>query len=131
MTEDEFADEMNKVSYEDGDRAWFTMMPNMIDDLSLDVYTFRLYMHLRRVAGENGICFQSTSTMEKWCKMSRHMVIESKKRLVEAKLITIKKVVAKNGGRSCDHIKIVNMWERNYKSYAADKVHPNDIKAST
>ncbi|GAF99333.1 unnamed protein product, partial [marine sediment metagenome] len=50
--------EQNQVRSED--RAYFTMMPNIIDDMGLDPYAFRLYVHLRRVAGENGACWQST-----------------------------------------------------------------------
>lgn len=121
--------EDNEIRYEDGERAWFTMIPNCIDDhMDLDVYSFRLYVHLRRVAGEDGICFQSTNTLKKWCKMSGHKIVESKKRLVKAGLIKVNKVVAKNGGRSCDHIRITNIWEHNFKYYSEEKVHPNDIE---
>jgi hypothetical protein len=52
-------------------RRYFTIIPNMVDDLGLSPYAYRLYGHFRRVAGEAGECWQSTATLAETCKMSR------------------------------------------------------------
>jgi hypothetical protein len=72
-------------------RLYRTEIPNLIDDMNLSVYAFRLYVHLKRVAGASneGACWQSTRTLATHCGMSASKVSESKQELVDAGLIEI------------------------------------------
>ena len=42
----------NLICDHSNDRNHFTIIPNIIDDLGLYVYAYRLYGHIKRVAGE-------------------------------------------------------------------------------
>jgi hypothetical protein len=102
-------------------RKYRIEIPNLIDDMKLSVYAFRLYVHLKRVAGAgNGACFQSTRTLAKACRMSMGKVSESKKELEAAKLIRIET----REEWSTDHIRIVDIWRKNFEHYATDDPTP-------
>src|SRR5687768_6521811 len=58
-------------------------LPNVIDDLKLKPCAFRLYVHMRRVAGESGECWQSTKTLAAACSMSTGSVSGAKKELLK------------------------------------------------
>lgn len=92
-------------------RTHYSMIPNIIDDLDLSPYDVRLYMHIKRVAGENGTCFQSLKTMSDACRMSRPMVCKSKERLENMGLIAIKKGDPLN--HICDTLLIIDIWDKN------------------
>jgi len=100
-------------------RSWFTMLPNIVDDMGLDPYAFRLYVHLRRVAGEHGACWQSTETLKDLCKMSMGAVSKAKQTLVKAGLIRIEE--RKRNGTMHHHITIVDIWARNFAHYASQQ----------
>lgn len=99
-------------------RSYRTEIPNLIDDMDLSVYAFRLYVHLKRVAGAStdGACWQSTRTLASHCGMSASKVSESKQELVEAGLIMIEQGDHPKG--KSDVITIVNVWPRNFTKYA-------------
>jgi DNA-binding MarR family transcriptional regulator len=80
-------DEQYRIIDEASPRTNFTMVPNIVDDMMLSPHAFRLYIHFRRVAGENRLCYQSVKTLAMICKMSTGMVSQAKKELVEAGLI--------------------------------------------
>jgi hypothetical protein len=100
------------VADKSNDRAYFSLMPNMLDDL-LDPYEYRLYAHFKRVCGESGTCWQSTTTIAEACKMSVGKVSEAKGRLQELGLITIEEKTRPNGGRPYHSITINDVWARN------------------
>ena len=96
-------------------RLYRTEIPNLIDDINLSVYAFRLYVHLKRVAGASneGACWQSTRTLATHCGMSASKVSESKQELVDAGLIEIEP-----GDRTkSDTMTIVNVWPQNFAKY--------------
>lgn len=99
------------------DRKWYTMIPNIVDDMGLDPYAFRLYAHLRRVAGDTGACWQSTDTLAKHCKMGEGSVSKAKQALKAAKLIRIE-LRTRNGTRY-HHITIIDIWAKNMAVYEA------------
>lgn len=103
------------------ERKYFTMLPNLIDDLGLSVYAFRLYCHIKRVTGEDGMCWQSTERLSKACRMSVHSVVDAKKELADAKLITIKSVKRPGGGRDFHVITIRDVWGKNLNHCVAMK----------
>jgi hypothetical protein len=93
----------------------FTMLPNMIDDLDLSLIAFRLYVHLKRVVGETGICWQSTSTMAKACKMSGGSISAAKGELETNGLIYVSKVGGAGGLH--DEIVLADIWDKNREFY--------------
>src|SRR5574340_824381 len=68
-----------------------TEFPNLIDDMNLSVYAYRLYGRLKRVAGDAGECWQSTHTLSTSCSMSAGSVLKAKQELVNKGLIRIEK----------------------------------------
>ena len=72
-----------------GERKFFIMIPFLIDDMGLSKNAVRLYLHLKRRAGENNLCFENGRNLARWCKMSTGTVSAAKKELEEAGLITV------------------------------------------
>jgi hypothetical protein len=103
-----------KIS-EEGKRSNFTIIPNMIDDLDLSPFAVRLYIHLKRVAGEDGECFQSGNTLSKSCKMSVGSIHNAKKELVDKGLVKVevKKSTYATGANTYHLITIVDVWAKN------------------
>lgn len=104
--------------YDEGDlRKYRTEIPNIIDDMHLSPHAYRLYGHLKRVAGAGGgSCWQNTETLSKACDMATGMISKAKAELVKAGLIVIdKKRVGKN---DVDDIKIVDIWAENFAAFA-------------
>jgi hypothetical protein len=110
--------DVDVVADKSNDRRYFTVVPNIVDDSDLDPFAFRLYVHLKRVAGETGRCTQSTSTLATACKMSRPVVVDAKKTLVEKGLITIDVVAGEHPGRPYHEITIKDIWQENITSFA-------------
>lgn len=118
------------ITAQESPRKFFTMIPNLIDDMALDPYAFRLYVHLRRVAGEQGACWQSTRTLASACRMSTGKVSAAKKALLDEGLIILEKRAGDTG--NYDHITIVDIWEENIQAYeATESVHVVNASASS
>ena len=111
-----------KVLYQvrdEGDsRKYYTTIPNIIDDMDLSVYAYRLYGHLKRVAGDGGKCWQSTETLAKACGMGWATVSRAKTELVNKELIIIEQVKNPQGGKDFHNITITDVWEKNIIKYA-------------
>lgn len=94
-----------------------TEIPNIIEDMDLSVYAFRLYVRLKRVAGDDGKCFYTTRELAEQCRMSVGAVSNAKQELVEKDLIRID-----SGGQWVrDNITIVDMWPANFAYFAQEK----------
>ena len=96
-------------------RKFFTIVPNIIDDMDLSLIAFRLYHHYKRVAGDNGACWQSVETLAKACKMSVGSVVKARKELEAAGLIEITYQYNPHGGRNYNTITVTDLWEQNIK----------------
>ena len=97
-------------------RDKFILIPNFIDDLGLTPHAVRLFMRIKRRAGEieNGACWESTTNLAKGCKMSAGMVVKAKKELAKAGLILIEKKQGKHGGLPYHEITIAeDIWLKN------------------
>jgi len=94
-----------------------TEIPNMVEEMDLSVYAFRLYVRLKRVAGDEGKCFYSTRQLAEQCRMSVGAVSKAKQELVDADLIRIERA----GDWERDNITIVDMWPANFAYFAQDK----------
>ena len=111
--------------YDEGDlRKYRTEIPNIVDDMNLTPHAYRLYGHLKRVAGaKEGSCWQNTDTLAQICNMSTGMVSRAKGELVEAGLIVIgKKRVGRN---EVDNIRILDIWARNFAAYGPQTATPS------
>lgn len=93
-----------------------TEIPNVIFDLKLDVYEFVLYSHLKQIAGDRGMCFQSNTTLAERIGCGITKLKEAKTSLQERGLITITKRTNPNGGDTSDLIEIVDIWAYNMKT---------------
>ena len=109
-------DELQKVVDASNERKYFTMIPNLVDDLGLSIQAFRLYFHLRRVAGEEGQCWQSTTTLSQACKTGRGSITRAKAELQAQGLIQI---TVEKSDRGLPHhvITIVDIWPRNIRYF--------------
>jgi hypothetical protein len=108
----------HKIVDESQDRKFFTITPNMIDDLGLSPYAVRLYLRLRRRAGENGACWENTRNLAIGCKMSTGQVTKAKKELSNANLILIAPRRAEHGHFQGQTITIVDLWQRNLERFS-------------
>lgn len=108
-----------KISDQNDPRKYFTQVPNIIDDMSLTVYAFRLYVHLKRVAADTGICWQSAETLSESCKMSTASISRAKQELLDRELIEISEANTPHGGRPAHNITIIDIWEENIKRYSS------------
>ena len=111
------------IYFEEAERSHFTMIPNIVDDMDLDPFAFRLYAHFRRVAGENGRCWQGTNTLAVACHMSAGQVSESKATLVSQGLIRIDPMPNPGGGSPRHRIAILDIWAKNAAKYQAPSRH--------
>lgn len=106
-------------------RKYRIELPNLIDDMELSIYAFRLYVHLKRVAGSDGACFQSTKTLAKHCGISIGKIVEAKKELADKGLINIEK--RDRTKNETDLITIYDIWPQNFAFYSrieeGDPVH--------
>lgn len=97
-------------------RKYRTEIPNIVDDMGLTPHAYRLYGHLKRVAGSEGSCWQTTRTLAQACNMSAGMVSKAKAELAAAGLITISKKRIKTN--EVDDIHIVDIWAENFARYS-------------
>jgi hypothetical protein len=109
-------------------RRYFTMIPNIIDDLDLSPYAFRLYVHLKRVAGDEGTCYQNRDTLAEKCHMSAGSVTEAKNELVALGLIEIEDQPTTHGGKPYHIITITDVWDKNHSNYSP--MSPDDLAMS-
>ncbi len=94
---------------------WYrTEIPNTLDDAGLSPSAYRLYGHIKRVAGDNGLCRDTSRQMADKCKMSLGMVSIAKKELLDAGLIN----VAGRAAHGLDIIEVTNIWPQNYEKYS-------------
>jgi DNA-binding transcriptional MocR family regulator len=88
-------------------RKYFFMVPNMIDDMGLDLHEYRLITHYLR----RGTCTESIRTTAEHCKMNKDTVTTARNSLEKKGLITTT--------RTADGIiiDVTDIWEMNMKQY--------------
>lgn len=121
----QIADGYDSLVKDEAPHDFYCQIPNMVDDYGLSPLAYRLYGHLRRVAGEKGKCWQNTKTLAASCGMSEGSVSNAKRELIETPFIPfikIKKVPTKTGF-SYDEITLTDLWKLNHDVYSTDPVH--------
>mgnify|MGYP000844738917 FL=1 len=96
-------------------RNYRTEIPNIIDDMNLSLPAFRLYVHLKRVAGEGGASWEGVRRMADACNMSIGAVRRAKLELLDADLIRIDP----GAGEQADFITIVDVWQKNTEQFGS------------
>jgi len=104
------------------------MVPNFVDDMKLSPYAVRLYMHMRRRAGEGeaGECFETSKHLAEYCLMSVGQVSKCKKELVASGLITISRVKKGHGEFASDVTTIKDIWKVNELWFKVPKERRKD-----
>ncbi len=101
---------------DEGDlRKYRTETPNMVLDMGLDPYTGWLYTHIKRIAGDRGVCDGGTSYLAKVARMSRGQVSKSKGILEKRGLIRVKTHPPQSG--LADEIYVSNIWRGNFEHF--------------
>jgi hypothetical protein len=98
------------VEDEAPERRYFTQVPNMVFDLPISREAKWLYVHLKRVAGDSGECYQSLNTLAKKTQTSKPTLIKAKQELIGQGLIRVR---PSERGDKPDTITIRNVWRRN------------------
>ncbi len=116
-------DELGDFFGEQERRDFFAMIPNLVDDLDLTPYAFRLYVHLCRVVGHGGKCWQSTETLAAACHMSTGSVVKAKRELANMRvgdksLIYVIAVPGVEPGRAYHTVYVNDIWAANHDRYA-------------
>lgn len=100
----------------------YSMIPNVIFELGLDQYAFRLYCQYKKIAGDGGECWVSAPNLAIQCMMSESKLREAKivlaskfDKLGGLPLIEITKRRDEKGNHKSDVITIVDIWVENIK----------------
>jgi len=103
-----------KIIDKSGDRKYFTIIPNYIVNHST-VYEQAIYLYMKRVAGEEGTCWESPINIAKKLGVDPKTVRKYQKRLVERGWI---EEVGKAGKtKPTIEYKIIDLWELNARHY--------------
>jgi hypothetical protein len=106
-------------------KRYRTEIPNIVLTLGLSPYELSLYVHLKRTAGAEGICWKSTATLAKETGMSSGMVSKAKMGLqrtfdaLRGTLITVSEEPNKRGGKPNHMIAIADVWPQNMARFAS------------
>lgn len=103
----------NLITDDSNDKAYFTILPNIIWEKDLSVHDLWLYATIKRVAGENGECYMSSRKLAELAGMSVGIVSGSKGNLAQAGLIEISLEKRSEKGWAVHHIKVVDLWGQN------------------
>jgi len=95
--------------------SYYATIPNIIDDLNLSVYAYRLYGHIKRVAGSKGSCWQNTISLAQACNMSVGSVVNAKVELQKTVPPLIR--IQENEATGLHEIFITDIWKLNHKKY--------------
>ena len=101
----------NRIFNQNKPGKYFWQTANIVDDLGLSVYAFRLYCHLVRVSSMKNVDI-STRALAEACKVSVHAVSDAKHELVKLKLISLKERTGQRG-RPYHEITILDITQRN------------------
>jgi hypothetical protein len=110
------------------DRRYFTIIPNFVLNHST-LWDREVYVQMKRIAGEEGTCWTSQTTLSKQCGMSINRLKKSLAYLVEHKwirLIGTKKVGTIGGRQEVNEYRICDLWKINTDFYVKQGVSPND-----
>lgn len=71
------------VSEKKPDHYFRTEIPNIVYELDIDCYEFKLYAYIKKIAGDSGGCWKSKATIETECLISKRKIDEALKTLAK------------------------------------------------
>jgi len=95
--------------------SFFSMIPHMVDDAELSPQAKTLYLHLKRVTGEAGICWKTQDQLAEHCGFSPKTIVKAKRELIKAKIIEITLEPFEGHPRHIIHL--LNLWSDNERKY--------------
>lgn len=102
------------------DHAFRTEIPNIVFELGLNPYELTMYAYYKKVAGDNGQCWQSQATIQKATGISPESQKKAYERLRRpfellggASLIRLYKTKTDQGGDAPHQVLIVDIWRTN------------------
>lgn len=106
------------------DKRYYHEVPNMADD-DLDVYSYRLYGHFKRVIGNNGAyCDESVRELAAACKMSVGKASQARRDLEERGLIRIEVISGPGASVAGSRVTLVDVWAENAARYGNEVPAP-------
>lgn len=106
-------------------RKWRTELPNLIDDLDLSLFAYRLYGHLKRRAGATGSTIEGLRAMARHCKMAVGTAAKARRELLDLELIATEEIVNDKG--RFERITIIDIWQENFAHYAEKKARKSKL----
>ena len=106
-----------------------TEIPNIIHELDLDPYEFRVYAIIKRHAGDNGACTRSYSKMSEECKMSVRKFQKCIKNLCAVNPILGKPLIyvierkTQLGDRDTNLLEIEDIWPENMDMFRIKRTY--------
>lgn len=110
----------NKVTDRSSLHRYRTEIPNMLLEMDLSVYAMRLYLQIKKIAGDDGKCFYSTRELAEQCRMGTGSVSRAKQELVDRDLIRVER----DSVNDRDNITIVDLWPANFAHFARESEPP-------
>ena len=106
-----------KIIDKSGDRKYFTIVPNYIVNHST-AYEQAIYLHMKRVAGEEGTCWMSAMEIAQRLKCSRNTVAKYQKKLVERGWIEVigYRATGPTNQQTVEY-RIIDLWSLNVRHY--------------
>lgn len=121
-------EEKIKIIDDSGDKRFFTILPNYIANHST-ANEQALYFQMKRMAGDDGLCFATQQTLMNKLKVRRGTLKKSLKYLIEKKWI---EYVGMTGGktRPIKTYKIIDIWQINNEFYTQNQKIPSQTALS-
>jgi hypothetical protein len=118
------------------ERSFFTILPNIVLKLGLSPYALTLYIHFKKVTGEEerGVCFKNSATLVSESGLSAGSISKAKRELERPRaeldgkaLITIEERKKRGGGKPQHHIRLTDIWAVNIAAFAKpEAISPNE-----
>lgn len=105
---------------DESDHKYYSMIPHIFDDLPLTNSAVRLYLHIKRRAGEtsDGKCWESTENIANHLRMSKSTVCRARGELAKHRLIRVNKIERGHGEFAYCEVKITDVWKFNNDFYS-------------
>ena len=79
-------------------------IPDRVDDLGLSPHAYRLYVRVKRLIGDTGVCHDSARELAEHCRMSVGQVARAKRELKRHGIVSTGRV------NNRDDIRIAEEW---------------------
>ena len=124
-----------QAKHQNPNRKYFTTVPNIVFDLDLDPYEFRLYLQYCKAADSNQTSWYGNKSLSKKCDMSERKLRECKAELAKPRpelenkpLIYIEHRKSEAGDWDTDLITVIDIWHDNTKIIISTAPHAGGVR---